>query len=95
MTSPFIDEEGEVSELTQEFFTKAKPASEVLPQILGSEMANRLLNSKQDEKGTEKKPVKIGVFARYDPKVVAYFQATGKGWQTRMNDVLAEYVASH
>lgn len=91
MTSPFINEDGEVLELTQEFFTKAKPANEVLPQILGSEMANRLLNSKQDEK----KSVKIGVFARYDPKVVAYFKATGKGWQTRMNDVLVEYVASH
>ena len=58
MTSPFIDENSEVSELTPEFFTKAKPANEVLPQILGSEIANRLLSSKQGEK----KLVKIGIF---------------------------------
>ena len=32
---------------------------------------------------------------RLDKEITAYFKATGKGWQTRMNDVLAEYVASH
>ena len=29
---------------------------------------------------------------RYDREVLAYFQSTGKGWQTRMNAVLRAYV---
>ncbi len=31
---------------------------------------------------------------RLDPEVLEYFRATGKGWQTRMDEVLREYVAS-
>jgi len=27
--------------------------------------------------------------------VVDYFRSTGKGWQTRMDEVLKEYVVSH
>ncbi|MCU7837618.1 MAG: BrnA antitoxin family protein [gamma proteobacterium symbiont of Taylorina sp.] len=95
MKKPLIDKDGEVKELTDEFFKAAKPASEVLPQILGSEVANDLLKRKQGDRGKQKKPLKIGVFARYDPNVIEFFKATGKGWQTRMNDVLAKYVASH
>ncbi|CDG81021.1 putative uncharacterized protein [Janthinobacterium agaricidamnosum NBRC 102515 = DSM 9628] len=29
---------------------------------------------------------------RYSPEVVAYFKATGEGWQARMDDVLRDYV---
>ena len=32
---------------------------------------------------------KIRVAVRLDPDVVAYFRATGPGWQTRINDALA------
>lgn len=28
-------------------------------------------------------------------EVVAYFKATGKDWQTRMNEALKEYIDSH
>ncbi len=38
---------------------------------------------------------KVATSIRYDPYIIEYFKATGKGWQTRMNDVLAKYVASH
>ena len=37
-----------------------------------------------------KQPVSI----RLSPEVVEYFKATGKGWQTRMDTVLKEYVDS-
>jgi uncharacterized protein (DUF4415 family) len=33
------------------------------------------------------------VSVRYSPEVLAYFRATGDGWQTRMDDVLRDYVA--
>ncbi len=38
---------------------------------------------------------KVLVPVRYSPEVIAYFKATGQGWQTRMDEVLREYVNSH
>mgnify|MGYP000033777165 CR=1 FL=1 len=38
---------------------------------------------------------KVQVAIRFDRDVVESFRATGKGWQTRMNDVLREWVKSH
>lgn len=35
------------------------------------------------------------VSLRYSPEVLAYFKATGEGWQSRMDGVLREYVARH
>jgi uncharacterized protein (DUF4415 family) len=35
------------------------------------------------------------VSVRYSPEVIAYFKNTGEGWQTRMDDVLKEYVAQN
>jgi uncharacterized protein (DUF4415 family) len=31
---------------------------------------------------------KISVTLRLDPDIVAYYRATGDGWQTKINDVL-------
>ncbi len=36
---------------------------------------------------------KLLVSVRYSPEVIAYFKATGKGWQSRMDRVLREHVA--
>ena len=32
---------------------------------------------------------------RLSPEVVARFRATGKGWQTRMNDALMDWLKTH
>jgi uncharacterized protein (DUF4415 family) len=32
---------------------------------------------------------------RYDAVVVSAFKATGKGWQTRMNDALKDWLKTH
>ena len=37
---------------------------------------------------------KDSVTIRLSPEVTSYFRSTGKGWQTRINDVLQEYVAT-
>jgi uncharacterized protein (DUF4415 family) len=47
------------------------------------------------QRGPQKRPTKVSVTIRYSPEVVAYFKATGDGWQTRMDTVLREYVAEH
>ena len=38
---------------------------------------------------------KVALTVRYSPDVVEYFRNTGEGWQTRMNEVLMNYVNTH
>lgn len=38
---------------------------------------------------------KLLVSVRYSQEVVEFFKATGDGWQSRMDDVLRQYVARH
>ena len=46
-------------------------------------------------RGPNRHPTKEQVAVRYSPEVLAYFRATGPGWQTRMDEVLRDYVVSH
>jgi len=39
--------------------------------------------------------LKQSVSIRLSPEVLAYFKNTGKGWQTRMDEILKNYVATH
>jgi uncharacterized protein (DUF4415 family) len=52
-----------------------------------------LAQKRQGQRGPQHRPTKTPVTVRYDPEVVAYFKGTGAGWQTRMNEVLCEWVA--
>ena len=38
---------------------------------------------------------KIPVKIRFDADIVTTFRASGKGWQTRMNNALREYLRNH
>lgn len=38
---------------------------------------------------------KVSVTIRYSSNVIEAFKATGKGWQSRMNKVLEDYIAQH
>jgi len=82
-----IDEDGEVRELTDEDLLKFHPVSDVLPESLQKKMGVRGRPPKSNPKQL--------VSVRYSAEVLAYFKATGKGWQTRMDDVLRDYVDSH
>lgn len=42
--------------------------------------------------GTTKPEAKVAVKLRLDPDVVAALRASGRGWQTRVNDLLRERV---
>ena len=42
-----------------------------------------------------KKNPKVPVHIRFSPEVVAHFKATGKGWQTRMDEALKQWIAEH
>ena len=41
------------------------------------------------------RPVKIPVKINYDADVIEWFRSFGKGYQTRMNNALREYMLTH
>ncbi len=50
---------------------------------------------KQGERGAQVAPTKQLVSVRYSPEVLEFFRASGAGWQTKMDDVLKKWVATH
>jgi uncharacterized protein (DUF4415 family) len=73
-------------EWTDTMFARAKPAREVLPDLVAySEKRNR------GERGPQKKPRKVAVLLRIDADTLAAYKAGGRGYQTRMAAVLAEH----
>ena len=46
-------------------------------------------------RGPARKPCKVQLTVRDSPEVVAYFKATGQGWQGRMDAALKEWIAQH
>lgn len=46
-------------------------------------------------RGKQKAPTKISTTLRLSPEVMAYFKATGDGWQTRVDAALREYIQAH
>ena len=67
-------------ELSDDFFARAD-------EFVG----DRLVRRGRQPSNSVKRPVTI----RYDADVIAAFRSTGKGWQTRMNDALREWIQSH
>jgi uncharacterized protein (DUF4415 family) len=67
-------------ELTEEELATARPFAEVFPDLAESIRRSR---------GRPKvEAPKQQVSLRLDPDVIEKFKATGKGWQSRINDVL-------
>jgi uncharacterized protein (DUF4415 family) len=46
-------------------------------------------------RGPSRTPLKVPTTIRFDPDVLAALKATGKGWQTRVNEAMREWVKSH
>lgn len=46
-------------------------------------------------RGKNKRPTKEQVAIRYSPEVLAAFRATGRGWQTRMDEALKDWLREH
>ncbi len=82
-----IDEEN--PEWTKEDFRRARPAAQVLPEILGPQAAAEMLKPRGRPKAAV---TKVALNMRVDADVLAAFKATGRGWQTRMNAALREWV---
>ena len=81
----------EVPELTDEELARMRPAAEVLPEVVAAYKAGRLKRRGRPRKARPKVQVSI----RYSQEVIDYFRATGKGWQTRMDEALKAWIAEH
>lgn len=78
-------------EWTPEDFAKARPASEVLHDISPKNVADTILKRGRPLKEVTKAPVSI----RLSPDVLEAFRMTGKGWQTRVDEALKDWLKSH
>lgn len=66
-------------EWTREDFARARPASEVVPEIVAAYRRGR---------GPQRRPTKRQISLRLDPDVIEHFRARGPGWQARINATL-------
>ena len=46
-------------------------------------------------RGPQRAPTKQQLTLRLNREVVDYFKLQGRGWQTKINDVLIDYINSH
>lgn len=77
-------------EWTKTTFSKARPATEVLPEIFGANVAKKMLRPRGRPK-TGKARTAISI--RLPPETLARWKATGAGWQTRMAKVLDKVIS--
>ena len=76
-------DEYDLPELTAKMFKRMRPAREVRPDFVAAYERTR--------GRPPKAKTKIPVTLRLDPDVVIALRASGPGWQTRTNDLLAKW----
>jgi uncharacterized protein (DUF4415 family) len=81
-------------ELTDAELAEFRPASEVLPAILGKANADALMK-RRGRPALAVDERKVSMSMRYDRDLIEVFKATGEGWQTRMNDALRDWAKAH
>jgi len=86
-----VDDEN--PEWTNEDFAKARPAAEVLPKLFGAKVAAEMLRPKRGRPSADHPKAHVNI--RLDADIVAAFRASGRGWQTRLNAVLKEWLKTH
>lgn len=81
-------------ELTDQDFAKMRPASEVLHELLPKKAANDMLKPKKTGRplGSGKK---TSATMRLDNDILAAFKGTGRGWQTKINNALRDWLKEH
>lgn len=96
-TSRLIDEHGEVRELTRADMAKFKPMRDIMPadfveMALAHESEMEAQGKIKRTRGKQKAPTKQAITIRLSPEVIAAFKSTGKGWQSRINEVLLKNI---
>jgi uncharacterized protein (DUF4415 family) len=90
---PSLVDPDDAPELTDEFFDRAVfriGEREVSAEEGKAAMAKAVRRGRPPLEN-RKQPLTV----RYDSGVIEAFKATGRGWQTRMNDALREWLKTH
>ncbi len=74
-----IKADRDTRELSAKDFAQMRPLPELLKQ------------RGRPKSAVHKQPVTV----RLDPEILEFFRGSGRGWQTRMNEALAQYVSKH
>ncbi|HDR52746.1 MAG TPA: hypothetical protein ENN90_14200 [Mariniphaga anaerophila] len=69
--------------LSDDMLARMKPVKEQHPDI------------PKRVRGPQKEPLKVPVSIRLSSDVVTYFKSQGKGWQSKIDSVLHNYIKSH
>ena len=78
-------------ELTPTWQSQAKPAHEALP----AQVYEALVALKRPRGRPKAEVTKVFTAIRLDADLLSAFKATGKGWQTRVNAALRQYIHEH
>lgn len=70
----------DIPELEDDFFKRAELKN-----------GNQVIRAGRPKLENPKEKVTI----RFDAEIVDYFKSTGKGWQTRLNDAVKEWMKEH
>ena len=76
----------DIPEATEADFARARPMREMFPEVVEAFERTR------GQRGPQKLPTKERVALRLDRDIVDHFRQDGPGWQTRINDALAQLV---
>ncbi|WP_293660718.1 BrnA antitoxin family protein [Rhodoferax sp. OV413] len=86
-----IDADPDARELASDWHQGARPASEVLtPETYAA-----LVAMKRPRGRPKADETKVFTAIRLDADVLETFKATGRGWQTRVNAALRQFIAEH
>jgi uncharacterized protein (DUF4415 family) len=85
--------DNDAPEATDVWFAQARPASEVLPGLLGVAAAQEMLKPKRGRPALAHPKEHVNI--RLDADVLGAFKDGGAGWQTRINGALREWLKAH
>lgn len=84
-TQADLDAVSDNPEWTAEDIAKAVPFDQAFPELA----------AKMRRRGPQKAPTKVATTIRLSPDVIDHFRAGGNGWQSRIDDALREWIATH
>jgi uncharacterized protein (DUF4415 family) len=84
-TKADLDAVSDNPELTDEQLRGVVPFAQAFPELA----------AKMRTRGQQKAERKVSTTIRLSPEVIAHFRASGPGWQSRIDEALKEWVATH
>ena len=92
LPKPWVDPD-DAPELTNDFFEQGE--WQIGDQLVSAQAGAAALREALSRGRPKAQSTKQALTVRYDTEVIEAFKATGKGWQTRMNDALKDWLQTH